>query len=84
MENYAQQELALRLRKRQAELLERIRQEGESGQVTQRLIFLAKAKQNVDWTLADIAEELGWQQGYDKMLDNEIAAREDARRVWGA
>lgn len=81
--NYAQQELAIRLRKRQAELLAQIQAEDPARGVTGRLQYLAKAKYNTDATLADIAEELGLQDNFHQMLDKEIAEREGAARIWG-
>jgi hypothetical protein len=85
---YAIQELAIRLRKRQVELLAAIRDEFPaespmSNPASPRLLHLANAKQHVDACLADIAAELGWQDGFSTLLDREIESRSDAARIWG-
>ncbi len=80
---YAQQELALRLRKRQAQIQAEIAAQDPKAGVTGRLKYLVSTKYHTDTLLADLAAELGWQDGYHEMLDKEIAQREDAKRVWG-
>jgi hypothetical protein len=80
---YEKQELAIRLRKRQVALQSEIAAQPSSGEISERMRWLIQAKWHTDQTLSDLAEELGWQDGFNVVLDREIESRSDAARIWG-
>lgn len=71
---YSTDELALRLRMRQAELTRQIADEDKRG-ITLRMRELLRRKLNVDQLLSDLAGEMGWPPGYHKSIDEEICKR---------
>jgi hypothetical protein len=80
---YEKQELAIRLRKRQVALQNEIAAQPPGNSISERLRWLMQAKWHTDVLLSDVAEELGWQNGFSTLLDREIESRSDAARIWG-
>lgn len=83
MEMHGRRELALSLRRRQKDLQAMIAAEDPGLGVTNRLRYLAMTKEHTDQLLADIAAEVGWQDGYHQALDKEIERRTSRMKEWG-